>query len=69
MDDQSVMKFEHTREKEASAPNAASYRKFLAGNRTMFTKAFWENGPRPAAPSPVQPSIQSLLPGVQNHRN
>lgn len=40
------MKFERTRDKEDPSLDSACYRKFLAGNKTLYAKAFWENGPR-----------------------
>lgn len=40
------MKFEHTKENEDETRDTECFRKFLAGNKTLYTKAFWDNGPR-----------------------
>ena len=40
------MKFDKSKETEEVSKDAACLRKFLAGNKTLYTKAFWENGPR-----------------------
>lgn len=39
------MKFEHTRDKGDPSRDSECYRRFLAGEKTLYTKAFWENGP------------------------
>jgi len=40
------MKFEKTKDKDLESRDASCLRRFLAGDRTLFTRAFWENGPR-----------------------
>lgn len=66
------MKFEQSKDKGDPSVDSACYRKFLAGSRTLYTKAFWENGPRRSvAPTELKPDapIDKLIPGVENTSN
>ncbi|EDY81336.1 hypothetical protein VDG1235_954 [Verrucomicrobiia bacterium DG1235] len=40
------MKFDSSKDQEASARDAKRYEEFLAGDKTGYAKAFWDNGPR-----------------------
>lgn len=62
------MKFEKTKEKSMETKDAESYRKFLAGNKTLYTQAFWENGPRRTTQKKAKLSGEALLPSVQGAR-
>lgn len=39
------MKFDKTKDKAVATRDAECYRKFLAGNKTLYTQAFWEKAP------------------------
>ena len=52
------MKFERIKERDDTSKDDHSYRKFLAGNKTLYAQAFWENRPRPKN---AKPSAEKLV--------
>lgn len=60
------MKFEKTKDNDVTTRDAACYRKFLAGNKTLFTQAFWENGPRRRENNSDKQQSKMVLPGVKS---
>lgn len=63
------MKFEHKKAKAEPSRDTACYRKFLAGNKTAYAQAFWENGPRRDVKGVSETAVEKLLPGVRDSRN
>ena len=63
------MKFERTKGKAVDTRDAESYRKFLAGNKTFFTQAFWENGPRRPETTEAEIAPASAASGADATRN
>lgn len=63
------MKFERSKNKETAAQNTECYRKFLAGNKTLYTKAFWENGPRRGDETSVSSETTASESKVEPSRN
>lgn len=55
------MKFDKSKDQDVATRDAECYRKFLAGNRTLFTQAFWDNGPRSSVESAEDSGVKSML--------
>ena len=56
------MKFADPSDDFAMACDEACLRSFLAGSKTAFTQAFWENGRRDAGEEAACPSAAALEP-------
>lgn len=63
------MKFECPHEEVAGLRDEECLRKFLAGTKTAFAQAFWENGPR-KKPEPESSKTESpVVSGYEDRRN
>ncbi|MDQ8205214.1 hypothetical protein [Pelagicoccus sp. SDUM812003] len=40
------MKYESPNQSKGAKRDSQDYRKFIAGDRTLFSQVFWDNGPR-----------------------